>query len=137
MMRTHYIEIGDNEWGVLLFYDFDYADRTEMSAIMDSFGVYDAEIRRALNVLFDPNSGMTISRPDLRMSAMFISDATSVEQFIDTVAHEIDHVQSAICDYYGIDYGGEDAAWLQGFLAQKVAEKLRGDGWDCCKSDFM
>lgn len=127
-MKTRYIDI-DEYWGVLFCYDFDFRDCDEIAAIMDSFDVGEREIRKAINILMGTNSGMAISRNDISMSVIFVSEATSIEQFLDTCAHEIDHVQSSILDYYDVEQGGERGAWLQGYLMRKITEILCEDGY--------
>ena len=125
-MKQKYVDI-DDAWGFLFIYDFDFLDADEMAAIMDSFGLSEHNIRKSMRILFGKNSGMTISRDDLRMSVIFVGDATSVEQFADTIAHEIDHVQSAICEYYDVPYGSEDAAWTQGYIARQIMTAIKDD----------
>ncbi len=126
-MKKRYIDI-DGSWGIIFCYDFDFLDVDEMSAIMDSFGVSEREISRAIRILLGINTGMTISRSDLKMSVVFISEASSFEQFMDSISHEIDHIQASILDYYMIPQGGEDGAWLQGFIMRKVTRILMEDG---------
>lgn len=55
---------------------------------------------------------------------MCIGHASDKAQWWDTLTHEIDHLQSAILDYYDVDYGTEDAAWLQGYLMRKIVEAV-------------
>lgn len=62
------------------------------------------------------------------MSVMCISDATSLEQWWDTVSHETDHLQDAILQYYDVKPGTEDAAYLQGYIMRAIVKALRGDG---------
>ena len=121
-MTTRYIDI-DGYWGIILCYDFGWSDADSMAAIMDAFGMGDSHIREAMRVLYGVNSGMTISRSDLCMSAMFISDTTSKAQFFDTLAHEIDHVQDAICEHYDVALGTEPAAYLQGYIVRQMASE--------------
>lgn len=129
-MKERYIDI-DGHWGVILIYGFDEADAARLAAIMDSFGMDDGKIDYSLSVLYGLNSGMTISREDLTMSVIFLGDATSQEQFFDTLAHEIDHVQYAINHFYDIAEGGEDAAWLQGYIMRRATRWLFKDGYIC------
>lgn len=131
-MKKHYVDI-DGYWGVLFIYNYDMLDMDEMVGILDSFGVSEKEIRKAIPILFSTNTGMTVSRLDVTMSVIFVSEASSVEQFFDTIAHEIDHVQDAIDTYYGVWQGGEDSAWLQGYIMRGIAEALKRDGVICDK----
>lgn len=122
-MKTRYIDV-DGKWGVVVNYDFTDMDGEEMSGIMDSFGVSPSSIRRSLSILSSYNSGMTISRDDIRMSAVFIADATSSEQWWDTCTHELLHVWNAICDYYDVPKDSEEAAWTMGYLMRQAVGRI-------------
>lgn len=123
-MTTTYIDVGGGKWGVLLCYDYYSVDYNDMWAVMRSFGMSDKKSKKALEVLSHLNSGMTVSNYDIRMSAVFISDTTSESEWWSTVNHELLHVGSAIIDYYGEEYDGEPAAYLQGYLMKMVVEKI-------------
>lgn len=123
-MITTYIDVGDGKWGVLLCYNYYYVDKKDMWAIMRSLGLSNKKSNDALDVLSHPNSGMTVSNYDIRMSAVFISDTTSESEWWSTVNHELLHVGSAIIDYYGEEFDGEPAAYLQGYLMKMVVEKI-------------
>ena len=62
------------------------------------------------------------------MSVVCIGDATSLEQWWDTLSHEIDHLQDAVLQYYDVEPGTEDAAWLQGYIMRGIVKALRSDG---------
>ena len=126
-MKKHYIDI-EGYWGVIFLYDYDLMDMDEIAAILDSFGLSERKIRKAMPVLYGVNSGMTVSRADLTMSVIIISNATSMEQFFDTIAHEIDHVQDAVDMFYGVRQGSEDSAWLQGYIMRGITNALLKDG---------
>lgn len=76
-------------------------------------------------LLYHENTGMCLSSFPLKMSMVFIGNATSEDQFYDTVAHEVlDHAKVAICDYYDVSFHSEDAAWLTGYLMRKIVQLL-------------
>ena len=124
-METSYIDVPDSKWGVVVVmdYDVDY-DYRDMRAIMMSFGLNDEKVEHAMSVLCNPNTGMAISNDELRMSAIFISNATSPSEFWDTVVHELKHVSDAILDYYGVWHESEDAAYLTGHLTKEFIENV-------------
>jgi hypothetical protein len=119
MMKERYIDV-DGAWGILLCYDYTRGDFDRMRSIMDSFGMSEYRIIEAMQVLRKKNTGMVVSRSDLTMSAMFISPASDHEQLMDTIAHEIDHIQHAIIRHYDVECGSEDAAWLQGYIMREI-----------------
>lgn len=123
-MITEYFEIGDNKWGVLLCFGYDYDDFDDMWAIMRSFGLSNANANKSLQILSELNTGMTISNSDIRMSVMFISDATTENEWWNTLSHELYHVNNAVADYYGEELDGEPPAYLQGYLFEKIIERL-------------
>lgn len=122
-METTYIDV-DNKWGIVVVYDYDVDyEANDLWAIMRSFGMARKNANYALNILSNYNTGMSISNDDLRMSAIFISKATSSSEWWSTCLHEIRHAAQAIIEYYGADWE-EDDAYLTGFLTKQVVEKI-------------
>ena len=117
-MRKITIKV-DDKWSIVLFVNVDY-DRYDIveSALTDILAP--ASVINAIynEIGYCYDSGFTYSNPDYRSSVVGINKATSKEELLDTVIHEIDHVQSDICDYYGIDLNSETAAYLIGDLAR-------------------
>lgn len=125
-MITKYLEVGDGDWGVLVNYDLDMLDYDDIAAVLHSFGMNERNIQKSLRILSAPNTGMAISNNDLRMTAIYIGNATSPSEFWSTVNHELYHATVAIIDYYGEPYDEEPAAYLQGEL-MKMATKEIGE----------
>lgn len=123
-METTYIDV-DGKWGIVIVcdYDVDY-EANDLWAIMRSFGMTKKNANNALNILSNYNTGMSISNDDLRMSAIFISKATSPSEFWSTAIHEIKHTADAIISYYGVDWNGEDAAYLTGYLTKEMVKEV-------------
>ena len=109
-----------DKWGVVVAYDITLGDADDIASWLDALGCGDAAIRRAIRTALSINSGFTFSNPDLRMSLLCVSNATGADQWWDTMVHELKHVQSHICDHYGVPEDTEDAAYLIGFLMREV-----------------
>lgn len=119
-MQTKYIDI-QGKWGIVLCYDLDKYDEDEARQSMTAFGVRDWKTDEAMDILLHHyNTGMCVSREDIRMSLIFIGNATSEEQWWDTASHELFHAQQAILDYYNVPNDTEDAAWTMGYLMRKA-----------------
>jgi len=119
-MNTKYIDVAD-KWGVIVCYDLRRLDEYEMRQDMMAFGMHGYRIDEAADILlFEDNTGMCVSRDDIRMSLIFIGNATSDEQFWDTMSHELYHAACAICDYYEAPHGSEDFAWTIGYLIRQA-----------------
>ena len=123
-MVVRHIDIDNGKWGILFVCDFDLMDWDRLSAIMQTFGLSERNINKSLKILSSYNSGMCVSRDDVRMSAIFIGKPTSTSQFWSTVNHELFHVEQSILDYYGTSWDGEPAAYLSGYLLQKVVAEI-------------
>ena len=124
-MKSEYIDV-DGYWGIVVCYDLQPLDEYEMRSQMIAFGMRGQNIEKAIDiVLYHDNSGMCVSSFPLRMSLVFVGNATSKEQWWDTLAHEVlDHAKVAICDYYDVSFHGEDAAWLTGYLMRNVVQLI-------------
>ena len=46
--------------------------------------------------------------------------ASDISQFVNTAIHEAKHVQSHVCSYYNIDEDSEEAAYLIGYIVQRM-----------------
>lgn len=124
-MKQAYLKFPNNEWGVIVVFDFDVdLEYEELQEQLSSFGMKQRNINKALSILSNYNTGMAISNDILRMSAIYISKATSPSQFWDTCAHELAHVVTAIIDAYDVPYYSEDAAYLSGFLMRQLVEEI-------------
>ena len=121
-MITRYIDV-DGAWGILISYDFDERDYDDIEAALHSLGLNQISIDKALNVLSAPNTGLAVSNDALRMTSIYIGRATSPSEWWSTCLHEIRHAAQAIIEYYGADWG-EDDAYLTGFLTKQVVEKI-------------
>ena len=121
-MESVYLDV-DSHWGIIFCYDYNISDYDDMRAVMRSFGMSERNTRKALQILSAYNTGMTVSNDDLRMSAIFISKATSPSEWWSSCLHELRHAAQAIIEYYGADWG-EDDAYLTGFLTKQVVEKI-------------
>lgn len=125
MVKSKYIDI-DGRWGIIVNYNYNVDDYDDLWAIMRSFGLSDRNANKALQILSNYNTGMCISNDDIRMSAIFVSKATKKSEFWSTLIHEIKHAADAIIDYYGVEWDGEDAAYLTGYIT-KCAVELIGE----------
>lgn len=123
-MVTEYLEVGDNDWGILVNFDFDESDHDDISAALQSFGMNLRNINKALRILSNVNTGMAVSNDDLRMTTIYVGRATSPSQFWSTLNHELYHATTAIIDFYREPYNQEPAAYLQGELMRLAVEAI-------------
>lgn len=71
------------------------------------------------------DAGFTHTDFNRRLSIVAIGLSSSKEQFINTIAHEAKHLQSHICQYYNVDEDTEQAAYLMGYLIERMYGKFK------------
>lgn len=119
-MAAQYIQLGNQDWNVLVYYNVSIDDFVEIEDSLVQLECPEKSIDKAFMALTKKNTGFTFSNTDYTMSIVCIGQATSVEEFINTTIHEAKHVQSHICSYYEIDEDSEKAAYLIGYLVQRM-----------------
>lgn len=123
-MTAQYIQLGDRDWNVLIYYNVQPEDFVEVADSLEQLDCSKKELKMALRTLRKKNTGFTFSNDDYKMSIVCIGEATNVGQFVNTTIHEAKHVQSHICSYYNIKEDSETAAYLIGHLVHKMYEML-------------
>lgn len=119
MIRQH-IVLGKDQWDIIVYYNIDMKYKQYLSNILYQQGCSNKEINESMNILSKYNTGITYTNMKRRISIVFISKATSNDQFINTIIHEAKHVQTHVCDYYNINENGETAAYLIGYIVQQM-----------------
>ena len=123
-MISQYIQLGDRDWNILIYYNVEPADFIEVSDSLEQLECPNKDLKKALKALRRKNTGFTFSNTDYKMSIVCIGNASSVGQFVNTAIHEAKHVQSHICEYYGIEEDTETAAYLIGHIVHQMYKML-------------
>ena len=123
-MTAQYIQLGDRDWNVLVYYNVDKYDFVEIADSLMQLDCPKKDLKKALRVLRKKNTGFTFSNTEYKMSIVCISEATNIGQFVNTTIHEAKHVQSHICQYYNIQEDSEEAAYLIGHLVHRMYQML-------------
>ncbi len=119
-MIAQYIQLGNKGWNVLVYYGVNKEDFIEVEDALKQLGCSSRDVRKSLKVLTRENTGFTFSNSDYKMSIVCIGPSSDISQFVNTAIHEAKHVQSHICSYYDIPEDSEDAAYLIGYLVQRM-----------------
>lgn len=126
-MKKAYIDIA-GKWAFIFAWGIGYKDVDEIASWLRALDATRQEIRKACRVILGQNHGFTFSSQEQRMSVMCISKSTDMPQWLDTIAHEVDHLQDAICRYYDVEPGTEDAAYLQGYIMRGITKAIIEEG---------
>lgn len=122
-MTAQHLSI-EGYWNVTVLYDVWPGDLPEVARLMHSAGASTLMIDEATDNLSGWNAGYTLTAMVWRESIVCIGRATSLREFLNTVIHEVDHVQSHVAEYYGVELGTEQAAYLQGYIGGRLLEYL-------------
>ena len=120
-MTTQHLSI-EGYWNVTVVYDVWPGDLPEVARLMRRAGASQKMIDEATDNLSGWNAGYTLTAFGWEESIVFIGRATSLREFLNTVIHEVDHVQAHVADYYGVELGTEQAAYLQGYIGGRLLE---------------
>lgn len=119
-MIAQYIQLGRRGWNVLVYYGVHEEDFLEVEDALRQLGCSKKDVNTSLKVLQRENTGFTFSNSDYKMSIVCVGPSSDISQFVNTAIHEAKHVQSHICSYYDIPEDGEEAAYLIGYLVQRM-----------------
>ena len=122
-MTTQHLSI-EGYWNVTVVYDVWPGDLQEVARLMRRVGASQKMIDEATDNLSGWNAGYTLTAFGWQESIVFIGRATSLREFLNTVIHEVDHVQTHVAEYYGVRLGSEQAAYLQGYIGGRLLEYL-------------
>lgn len=123
-MITQYIQLGEQDWGVLVYYNVSEEDFASVINSLEALDCTDDDVRAATKTLKKENTGFTYTNTDYKMTFVCIGHSSSIGQFVNTVVHEAKHVQSHICQYYGVEETSETAAYLIGHLVQQMYKMI-------------
>ena len=112
-------------WTIIIFininYDKFYIIENELLNINASYYTID-EIYDTISFKF--NMAFAYTNPKLRTSIIGINKATDISELLDSIIHEIDHIQADICKYYTVPLNSEDAAYLIGYIVKLLYRSL-------------
>lgn len=122
-------------WRAYILYDARPSNATEIADRLFDLGCSEKNIRRASQMIDSgvPNEGLTYSNPYERKSLIVVGHVTSPLELANTLLHEVDHLQIAICKADGLRTDGEDAAYLIGDITESIAR----NAWLTMKKLFL
>jgi len=120
-MTAQHLSI-EGYWNVTVLYDVWPGDLTGVARLFRRAGASQKMIDEATKNLSGWNAGYTLTAIGWHESIVCIGRATSLREFLNTVIHEVDHVQAHVAEYYGVELGTERAAYLQGYIGGRLLE---------------
>lgn len=126
-MIRQYFRIEDYDWSVYVFYNAGKLDADEILALLKSIGVSSYDYTEAWDNLTSGNldTGLCYSNFKQRASVLVISPTSTPCQFMNSLIHEVRHLERHIEYVLNIDPFSEEAAYLAGTIAEKMFPKAK------------
>jgi hypothetical protein len=129
VMKKAKIDLREYDWTVYIFFYSRPSDSDEILAYLRSFGCKGDNLYNAKRSLKNgrKNEGLTYSNYLERESVIVIGDASSLDELMNSSAHEIDHLAKHIVEANGVDVFSEQASYLVGDLTQKIYKVIENE----------
>lgn len=115
-----------DDWQITYFLLTDKYNTDEVLEALRKAGCGEKLMRQA-EKLFNSkrkNIGLAYSRKSKRKSVLVVSKATSAAEFINSFAHEIDHLEKHIARTLGFNPYSESASYLVGEMTRNIFSNI-------------
>lgn len=122
MVRQH-LCISKIRWCIDIYYDANPSNADEILDALWDLGCEQRYLYKAERLLRSgvANEGLTYSNPYERRSIIVVGHTDDAFQFINSLSHEKQHLEQAICKADRLDPYGEDIAYISGNISQAIA----------------
>lgn len=121
-MKADTIHIDRCGWIVYVFYAVQPADVDVVVNYLRNIVCPYTIMKEAAEHLLtgDKNSGLTYTNTRLQETVMVIGEATSPEEFFNSLTHESRHLEAHIAQTMNLDPYGEEICYVSGEIAEKL-----------------
>lgn len=129
------INIPSCDWDVDILYDSRPGNAEMILDMLRRMGCARRHLHKAEDLLKSgvPNQGLTYSDKYNRHTLVVIGHASDVFECINSISHEVNHLEAHICEYFGIDMHSEEAAYLSGEIKEIIAR----NAWMTARNIFL
>lgn len=123
--RDIYIEQYD--WEVHCYFAVNKYYTERILSVLSALGCSDSIFYQVEKKLArsEKNAGFTYFNPDKQESLLVVGLATSNEEYVNSISHELRHLCDDIASVYDIPSKGEKVAYLTGDIAGKLADIIQ------------
>lgn len=129
------IHIPGYDWNVTILYDVTERNASPILDCLWDMGCKQTDLIHAEEILRSgtPNQGLIYSDKKNKESLIVIGRTTDIFQFLNSVGHEVNHLEAHICEAYDINMHSEEAAYLSGDIKEIIAR----NAWRTMKKLFL
>lgn len=114
--------IDNYAWNVQICYDVGEKNLDKVIKLLRHFYFSDKINKACIDsiVANKENTGITCTNMLSKKTLIVINRCSSKEELINTICHEIRHLESHIATYYNLDEKGEEVCYLIGDIAEEM-----------------
>lgn len=116
------IYLKEYKWDLIVFYNTDINNLEYIINTLKEIGISKRDLNLAYKNIISGkiNTGFIYTNFDKRKTLITIGKTNSKEEFINTVVHEANHLQSHIASYYDLNEKGEEVSYLIGDIVKQM-----------------
>ena len=109
------------DWIIQLYILTNKDTKEHIFNILDRINIDNKYKQAILNKFINfVDCGSVVHNISDRISIIFIGQQSKIISYIDTIAHEKNHVEMCICNQLDINPKSEEASYLSGYIASKL-----------------
>lgn len=116
----------ENYWKVIVFFNMDYNFFSIVSEELINAGFNIQTIKAMYESMYSHKAkAVTCSNPDRHISIVIFNEHKRVDDYINSIVHEAEHIKQAMLRAYNIKDAGENPAYTIGYLVMMMYRGFR------------
>ena len=116
----------ENYWKVIVFFNMDYNFFSIVSEELINAGFNIQTIKAVYENMYSQKAkAVTCSNPDRNISIVIFNEHKRVDDYINSIVHEAEHIKQAMLRAYNIKDAGENPAYTIGYLVMMMYRGFR------------
>ena len=117
------IHLKKYDWRVVILYEVTNEHLRPVVKILEEMEAdYNSVMAATKNISANLlNTGFIYSNYDKKQSLIVVGKASSYSQLLNTISHEINHLETHIATVYNLDQTGEEVCELVGYITQRMS----------------
>ena len=116
----------ENYWKVIVFFNMDYNFFSIVREELINAGFNIQTIKAMYESMYSHKAkAVTCSNPDRHISIVIFNEHKRVDDYINSIVHEAEHIKQAMLRAYNIKDAGENPAYTIGYLVMMMYRGFR------------
>ena len=124
-MIKQYSRYNNYNWNIIVYYNVNADDKQDILEMLYYLHCTGTKAKTAVNLMSELNKGFTYTNHYTKTSFVCISETTSKDELINSIAHEAKHIMEHICVNYNIPLEGEISAYMLGEIVMLMFDTFK------------